>query len=214
RLLESPSSDLLSGKFYNALNQNVQGLRKYFKDCESLNSVPNGNFLKIYCAQLVKYIKTKYENSHEQNNEYDDCSLLNYWIFGKLSRVIPNNSSISSNNICDPIFEIYKQDDWYERKEFYDYCVDYKTLLDTANSYDSSCEVYYKYIESKIPIYEHIKKLCTSENAEKCPNFYAQFKDYDPKLLLSNLKCHKTMLEKEPALENVMATQAIVTSLK
>ncbi|SCA59646.1 VIR protein [Plasmodium vivax] len=233
-LLESPSSDLLSGKFYNDLNHNTEGSGKYLKYCDLLNSVHKGKIFKIYCAQMVKYLKTKYSTTNRKNYEFDDCTLLNYWIIGKLvqyygshtdsnfiqafgalkliwSNIIPDDSSISSNNICNSLFDIYNQADWYKRKEFYDYCVDYDTLLNTANSYDKSCEEYYMYIESKIPIYKHIKKLCTPENAITCPNFYAKCKERDPQILLSKLKCHTRMQEKMAALKKGKATDDAVT---
>ncbi|VUZ99872.1 PIR protein, partial [Plasmodium vivax] len=213
-LLGSSSIYLQSGKFYDDLNQKIEDSREYRAYCDSLKNVPKGNAFRIYCGQLVKYLKTKYTTTNGQNNEYDVCPLLNYWIYGKLvdiygsdknstffqaygklqeiwSRVIPDDTDASSNNICKPIiFDIYKQDDWYERKEFYDYIVDYKILKDSANLYDSSnCEEYYKYIERKIPIYEHIKNLCTPESANTCPEFYKQCKECDPKKLLSELNC-------------------------
>ncbi|GAB69518.1 hypothetical protein PCYB_002670, partial [Plasmodium cynomolgi strain B] len=223
--LGSPSRDLLSEKFYDDLNHNTDGSDKYIKHCNSLSSVHKGRIFRIYCAQLLKYLETKYKKPHEHNNEYDDCTLLNYWIIGKLvqfygsnrdryflqafgklqliwSSIIPYDSSTNSNNICKPIFDIYKQDDWYKRKEFYDYCVDYDTVLKTANLYDSQCEAYYKYIESKIPIYEYIKKLCTSESTYACPKFYEECKEFDPKILLSKLNCHSTMQEKRQLLKN------------
>ncbi|KMZ88502.1 hypothetical protein PVBG_06163 [Plasmodium vivax Brazil I] len=227
----------IKGKFYDDLNQKIEDSREYRAYCDSLKDVPKGNGFRIYCGQLVKYLKTKYTTTNGQNNEYDVCPLLNYWIYGKLvniygsdknstffqaygklqeiwSRVIPDDTDASSNNICKPIiFDIYKQDDWYKRKEFYDYIVDYKILKDTANLYDSSnCEEYYKYIERKIPIYEHIKNLCTPENANMCPEFYKQCKGCDPKKLLSELNCHAKMEEKKKAaLEKGMATQPVVT---
>ncbi|SCA83702.1 VIR protein [Plasmodium vivax] len=234
-LLELPSIDLPSGNFYNDLNHNFVGSRKYYENCKLLDSVPNKNFFKIHCAQLLKYLKTKYTTSKEQNFEYDYCTLLNYWIivklvqvygshkdptfiqaYGKLqeiwSRVAPYDSNTSSSNICKPIFDIYNQDDWYERKQFYDYCVDYKTLKGTANLFGiSNCEKYYEYIESKIPVYEHIKNLCTPESADTCPKFYKQCKERDPKKLLSELNCHEAMQEKKTAREKEMATQPVVT---
>ncbi|VUZ99871.1 PIR protein [Plasmodium vivax] len=236
-LLGSSSIYLQSGKFYDDLNQKIEDSREYRAYCDSLKNVPKGNAFRIYCGQLVKYLKTKYTTTNGQNNEYDVCPLLNYWIYGKLvdiygsdknstffqaygklqeiwSRVIPDDTDASSNNICKPIiFDIYKQDDWYERKEFYDYIVDYKILKDSANLYDSSnCEEYYKYIERKIPIYEHIKNLCTPESANTCPEFYKQCKECDPKKLLSELNCHLQMQEKnKAALEKGKATQGLVS---
>ncbi|SCA81767.1 VIR protein [Plasmodium vivax] len=235
-LLRSSSIYLQSGKFYDDLNQKIEDSREYLAYCDSLKDVPKGNGFRIYCGQLVKYLKTKYTTTNGQNNEYDVCPLLNYWIYGKLvqfygsdkkpiffqasgqlqeiwSRVVPYDSNTSSNNICKPIiFDIYNQDDWYKRKEFYDYCVDYKTLKGTANLFGiSNCEKYYEYIESKIPVYEHIKNLCTPESADTCPKFYKQCKERDPKELLSELSCHKTMQKKKAALENGMATQPVVT---
>ncbi|VUZ99854.1 PIR protein [Plasmodium vivax] len=234
-LLGSSSIYLQSEKFYDDLNQKIEDSRGYRAYCDSLNHLNKGTAFRIYCAQLVKYLKTKYTTPNGQNNEYDDCTLLNYWIYGKLvqfygsdkkpiffqasgqlqeiwSRVVPYDSNTSSNNICKPIiFDIYNQDDWYKRKEFYDYCVDYKTLKDTANLFDSVCEAYYMYIESKIPVYEYIKKLCTQESANTCPNFYKQCKECDPKKLLSELNCHEAMQEKKTAREKEMATQPVVT---
>ncbi|KMZ89784.1 hypothetical protein PVMG_06222 [Plasmodium vivax Mauritania I] len=235
-LLRSSSIYLQSGKFYDDLNQKIEDSREYRAYCDSLKDVPQLRNIKIYCAQLVKYLKTKYTTSNRKKFQYDECILLNYWIYGKLvqfygsdknpvffrasgqlqeiwSRIFPDDSGTSSNNICKPIiFDIYNQDDWDKRKEFYDYCVDYDTLLNTANFFGSSkCEEYYKYIESKIPIYEYIKKLCTTEGAKTCPNFYEQCKERDPEKLLSRLNCHGAMQEKKAAREKEMASQAAVT---
>ncbi|CAI7718676.1 PIR protein [Plasmodium vivax] len=213
------SIGLSSEYFYNTLSHNTKGLEKYESECIS-TCTGNKFFNKRLCTILHRYLENSSKRSKINDSAYDDCILFNYWIYGELERkyghnynnklipalgelhrvwndLIEGKSKDSYRGKCKPDFEIPYQNDWNERKQLYDYCVNYKSLIGTANNYEQTCKNIYKYIKGKAYLYEHFNKLCTSEKEKECPKFYSECKNYDPNSVLQNLKCHKDMQEEE-----------------
>ncbi|SCA60433.2 Plasmodium vivax Vir protein, putative, partial [Plasmodium vivax] len=85
-----------------------------------------------------------------------------------------------------------------ERKELYEYCIDYKTILEKYNPCKDKCNKYCAYVEKKIPLFEKYQTFCSASDKSNCPDFYENCKNYDPKVLLKQLKC-KDEMEKEKA---------------
>ncbi|GAB70004.1 CYIR protein, partial [Plasmodium cynomolgi strain B] len=99
----------------------------------------------------------------------------------------------------------FHYDDWRERKELYEYYVDYYPVSETVKIYSDRCNEFYHYVERKKPLYKHFKELCTGDNTNKCPEFYAQCEQYDPDKVLSHLSCHnEIMKERSSATSSVL----------
>ncbi|SBT54935.1 PIR Superfamily Protein [Plasmodium ovale wallikeri] len=118
----------------------------------------------------------------ENKSGFDDCMLLNYWIYDRVAYYFDNNISDinkyfdsvqyiwhylitnkkekSYYNKCNPLFkEILNYNEWKQRKQLYDYYVDYDTLFNTDINYrDEKCKEYYKKTEEKKPLYYYFKK--------------------------------------------------------
>ncbi|KMZ96092.1 hypothetical protein PVNG_06282 [Plasmodium vivax North Korean] len=196
---------------------NYDDLREYYNDCSSIvNISPKNkkNSLRILCAQLVKYLKTKYTTMNNEEIKYH-CVLLNYWIYSRLvyilrteemsviapilgefdlkwNDIVRELSGNPLNNKCIPDGRIITYNDWRNRKELYDYYVDYKYLISMAEMYDHNKCTYYNKIKEKQALFDYFDGLCKS-SPDKCPKLYNEHMSYNPNLVLSNLPCHSIM---------------------
>ncbi|SBT02968.1 PIR Superfamily Protein [Plasmodium ovale curtisi] len=218
-------STLPSNIFYNNIKKNHSDLSGYSEQCDT-NSVNNyKEEAKQICKNILRYLD-KYAASIDNKTEYDVCILLNYWIYDTLTEILGSENTSKKINLafgslqwmwnypvdalkrtayynkCQPNFDIVKHEDWKKRKELYEYYVDYKTILYTANNFDKTCNEFYKRIEEKKKLYEYFEEICDSKPAE-CPNFYEQCKEYKPELVLHNFSCHENIV----AAKNALATQ-------
>ncbi|SBT56560.1 PIR Superfamily Protein [Plasmodium ovale wallikeri] len=85
----------------------------------------------------------------------------------------------------------------YTEKKLYDYCVDYDVLYKMAMNFDNDCK-YYKQIKENKLLYEHFEEQCPPKN-NNCPEFYNNYKQYNPNVFLSDLPYHIKMEETESA---------------
>ncbi|VUZ99664.1 PIR protein [Plasmodium vivax] len=210
---------LPSGEFYRKLDDDYEDIKNYYKDCSSLFPLNKGRQIRIHCAQLVKYLKTKSRRLGQGSYSFDDCILLNYWIYGKFVNTYNSNYSPefvkawgmleylwndivdklpnkSLYKICKPDSSITTQPYWKERKELYDYYVDFTYLKVTANNYQN-CKEYYNYIRSKTRLYEHFEKYCSPVHTKICPDLYETYMLYKPDEVLHTLNCHDSIVEEE-----------------
>ncbi|CAG9480120.1 unnamed protein product [Plasmodium vivax] len=217
--LEIESVGLTLDKFYYTLNHDEKNLKDYYSECELLLSGKQHFKNKRLCQKLLRYLKSSNTISDKNDSAYDECLLLNYWIYGKLAQLygykytkvnpafgelnfiwndlIENESKLHYFNKCKPDFDIPKQDDWDKRKELYDYCVNYETLSGTANNFKDSCKNIYRYIKGKAHLYKHFNERCASGNEKLCPKFYSKCEKYNPDKVLHQLKCHEDMKKEE-----------------
>ncbi|SBT57986.1 PIR Superfamily Protein [Plasmodium ovale wallikeri] len=123
------------------------------------------------------------------NPKYDVCMLLNFWIYDKLTDIYKGQNSSDDINIafgslqgvwnkiyyypqnslhhnkCKPEFDIVKHHDWKQRKELYDYCVNYEFIEPMCKYFSDQCKEHCEYIEAKSHIYKHFEQLCTPEES-------------------------------------------------
>ncbi|SCA59965.1 VIR protein [Plasmodium vivax] len=214
------SGELNSEKFYKQLDD-IHGFSKYFNECQSLTDLPNGVLVKKYCARLLKYLETDLF-SRNNDNEYDTCILLNYWLYNRLNVILQSSnpsytyqafgrigniwSSFIEDNLndveketCKHMHNIVNHYDWRKRKGLYDYCVNIDALKEIVLRYPRICNDVHEYIEDKAHLYEHFKKQCTPGNENICPKFYEKCKHYDPKDVLPLLSCHERIIRERPA---------------
>ncbi|SBT84068.1 PIR protein [Plasmodium ovale] len=216
--------DLPSQMFYNIIKKEYPDLSDYSQKCDTTSLQYHKNEAKQICEKILRYLD-KYAAFIDNKTEYDVCILLNYWIYDELTDIfgsenISNNFNLAFSDIqmmwsypskelqktsyynkCKPKFEIFNHEDWKKRRELYEYYVDYKTIFNTAKSYDNVCREYYKKIEQKKYLFEHFDSLCDSK-PNQCPDFYEKSKDYNPESVLPTLPCHVQM---EPS-KNYLAT--------
>ncbi|KNA00995.1 hypothetical protein PVNG_03102 [Plasmodium vivax North Korean] len=57
------------------------------------------------------------------------------------------------------------------------------------------CKDFYKYVQSKIKLYEHFKEPCLKEDTKKCPEFYAQCVQYHPEKVLPHHDCYNEIMQ-------------------
>ncbi|SBT01566.1 PIR Superfamily Protein [Plasmodium ovale curtisi] len=220
-LLGYSLSDLPSERFYQNREYGNLGLNKYSAHCNSITYPKQNGHMRNVCKKILKYLE-KSEKWKKNASEYDECILLNYWVYDKLayyfgsgetldmknafgslqfiwSYLIDDSKNPTYYNKCKPLFrEILDHHDWKQRKELYDYYVDYSTLYATARDYPQKCEEYYKKIEAKKPLYEHFEKECLSHTSN-CFELYEKCMDYNPDKVLSNLPCHDQIEAKKAA---------------
>ncbi|SBT73598.1 PIR protein [Plasmodium ovale] len=212
-------SDLHSVKFYNDINKDDSELSNYTQQCEKLNVKKDNDEMKTVCKMFLRHLE-KSSVWNFENHGYDICLLLNYWIYDKLTNIFGGKdaSDIAFSNFqyiwsypeeyitkntsckqkCKYEIDVYKDDDWKERKEFYEYCVDYDMINGLINFSGDKCNYFYEYIKRKEELYKQFQHICSTESA-KCPKFYEECKEKDPNLLLSKLHCRDEMDQKKAA---------------
>ncbi|SCA82155.1 Plasmodium vivax Vir protein, putative [Plasmodium vivax] len=218
--LTLPSSVQLNSEyFYNKLND-VENFSEYNEYCESLAHNPRGNAIKNICIKLLNYLKTN-KISNKPNDQYNVCTLLNYWVYDRLNLVLYSYNSDNSNYInrkfgeivgiwnsflieklkkpddetCVPDSRIVVYNDWKKRQQLYEYYVDYYPIKQSLEPYPQLCKEFYQYVESKIPLYTHFKEHCPDTDTKKCPEFYKQCEPYNPENVLHTLSCQNQILQ-------------------
>ncbi|SCA60772.1 VIR protein [Plasmodium vivax] len=201
--------ELPSEKFNDWLNTNFITRSQYYSDCNYLKDRYKGNDrIKKLCARLVKYIKSTPLISNEEPLKHHHCNLFNYWIyeqlvsyykgdykepvkiFGDFHRVLSGFTYYPKDVTCKLDNSIPTIPDRKERKELYEYCIDYDTILEKYKPSTDKCNKYCTYVKNKIQFYEKFQELCTSRDIRKCPDFFFKIcENKDPKNLLVKLKC-------------------------
>ncbi|SCA60347.1 VIR protein [Plasmodium vivax] len=214
------SDELNSQRFYDQLDD-LEGYIPYLSKCEYFNSFDKNKRAKKICARVLKYLETD-KISINKNDDYDICMLLNFWVYSKLFDILQNKGEKNvhiaygelqllwdgiidyklkkhENQTCRPLPDLVLYNDWKERKELYEYCVDYPAISKSAVGYNERCREFYKYVESKKPLYKHFKEHCPSDEKKKCPEFYNQCLQYDPEKVLPDLECSDEIMQERAA---------------
>ncbi|CAI7724098.1 Plasmodium vivax Vir protein, putative [Plasmodium vivax] len=213
------SLGLPSEEFYKKLNHDEDtNLQAYYNVCNSIFSTKKEFVLRRPCALLFKYLVNSYKKSEKEKPAYDDCILLNYWIYGKIYEqhkdiserarsygelqiiwniLIQDKSQAQYNKICKPDILIATQEDWKKRKELYDYFVDYDTIKGMNHFYDKYCKEIYNYLKDMDVLYKEYSEHCSKTYNNKCPEFFSKCKNKDPNNLLRQLSCYAEMQSKE-----------------
>ncbi|SCA48148.1 PIR protein [Plasmodium ovale] len=216
------SIDLPTEKFYNDMKKEYSDLSKYNQSCETNIVHKNITDIENICKRILRYLDNNTVSS-DNDSGYNVCLLLNYWIYDSLIDVLGSENTLENINSafeviqmmwkhpthklkirnyynkCEPNLFIFKRHDWIERRKLYEYYVDFKTIFDTANSFDTVCKEYYKKIQDNSSLYEYFEKQCQTKN-DNCPDFYDKCRNYNPKLVLSDLRCHHLMEQEKAAL--------------
>ncbi|SBS99582.1 PIR Superfamily Protein [Plasmodium ovale curtisi] len=209
-LFGKSSKKLNSEKFYDAMNHYSDDLSIYDHQCDEIDVRTKKEEVKIICKQFLRYLK----NCEVLNNgsyQYDVSILLNYWIYDKLTHIYGENNDVNISlgfsklqyiweyqkfhpknephyHKCKPDLSMVNHEDWKERKELYDYCINYELIAPICSYFPEGCNEHCEYIEKKSHVYEHFGQYCTSAES-KCPHFYERCKEYNPNIVLKTLKC-------------------------
>ncbi|KMZ83274.1 hypothetical protein PVBG_05901 [Plasmodium vivax Brazil I] len=208
--------DLYSEKFYESL-YDLKDLSDYYIYCNPLEKLPSGTSIKKICARVLKYIETIYKNSYNPDDPYDVCLLLNYWVYSRLFDILKKENYVYQayaklqsiwtafledkryDNLCEPINDMVSHNDWRERKELYEYCIDYSPIKQRIDIFVQGCDEFYVYVENKARLYEHFGSRCPNDDTKICPNFYKDCEKYNPKNVLSTFSCQQKILDKRAA---------------
>ncbi|GAW83952.1 variable surface protein [Plasmodium gonderi] len=220
--LENDKLGLPSAKFYKNLDRHLLNyyndnrklkqneLKVYHDKCELYKTKYRSDLYINLCSVVLWYLSTENTIIIEPKSYYNNCELLNYWTYSRLSWIYNRKSApittmfanlqmlwnslvedsvhSSSYNKCSPKFEIIYQRNSIKRKELYDYCIDYKTLLSSAEYYKDMRDIIYQYFTRKVKLYEEFKTYCSNENKHECPEFFDECKDSDPSVAITKIK--------------------------
>ncbi|SBT73999.1 Plasmodium vivax Vir protein, putative [Plasmodium ovale] len=89
-----------------------------------------------------------------------------------------------------PDLDMVNHKDWKNRKELYDYCVNYEYMASTCPYFDDACTKHCEYINGKCKLYKHFESVCPPKGSD-CPEFYDKYKGYHPNIVLNALKYHE-----------------------
>ncbi|KMZ88729.1 hypothetical protein PVMG_05635 [Plasmodium vivax Mauritania I] len=208
--------ELPSEIFYEWLDSYLISASNYYSDCITLKDIYKENYrIKGLCARVAKYIKTKPSISNREHLKDHHCNLFNYWIYEKLIRYYGDSSSVPfhvfgdflrvlsglkyylNDNKCKLNDSIIINPYRKERKELYEYCIDYKTILEKFKNSKDQCNFYYTYVKKKIPSYKKVQELCSLSDKTKCPDFYEKCEPHNPTVLLDQLNCDSIGVEEK-----------------
>ncbi|GAW83950.1 variable surface protein [Plasmodium gonderi] len=197
---------------YNNVNwkHNQNELRVYYNICEFFNKTHRSDFFRRLCSVLLWYLSTENTIINEENNDYNNCELLNYWIYSRLSWIYDRisdhitymfgnlqllwNSLIGTSrfssfyNKCSPKFKMPYYNNWMERKKLYDYCIDYEKILLFAENYKDKREIFFNYFKIKTELYDKFNKICSKGKTQECPEFFNNCKKSSPSEALKKIR--------------------------
>ncbi|GAB69583.1 hypothetical protein PCYB_003320, partial [Plasmodium cynomolgi strain B] len=160
------------------------------------------------CGKLVKYLKYKYAKENEEKLKDQHCNLLSLWIYEQLYEYFEQNQGKVNNaytelmlklsfvlrdlNIpdadnCLRLVNAHSYEMWKERKDLYDYCVDYDEFNKLTDFSDGKCKEYQKYINQKSSLHKQFRKLYI--RAFENDVFYVKCSGYNPENMIPKLKC-------------------------
>ncbi|VVA00143.1 PIR protein [Plasmodium vivax] len=210
--------ELPSEKFNDWLNTNFITRSQYYSDCNYLKDIYKQNDRIIgLCAKVVKYIKFNSSILNKEPLKDHHCDLFNYWIyeqlvsyykgdykepvkiFGDFLHALSRLDYYPNNKTCKLDSSIAMIPDIKEGKKLYEYCIDYKTILEKSQRSKDKCNKYCTYVKNIIPIYKKYQGFCSPSNKTNCLVLYENCKKYNPTLLLDKLECQDEMVkEKSP----------------
>ncbi|CAI7724056.1 Plasmodium vivax Vir protein, putative [Plasmodium vivax] len=210
--------DLYSEKFYETLRR-INVSKVYTDECSSLGNLPFSTSVKRICAKVLEYLDTIYSKSYKQGDQYDVCLLLNYWVYSSLFNLLKIKGERfvyqayaqlqliwtdfledkRYDKLCEPINDMVSHNDWRERKELYEYCIDYSPIKQIIDIFVQGCDEFYVYVENKARLYEHFGSRCPNDDTKICPNFYKDCEKYNPKNVLPDLRCHTKIKQERDA---------------
>ncbi|KMZ77348.1 hypothetical protein PVIIG_06373, partial [Plasmodium vivax India VII] len=168
----------------------------YNKKCNEILVRNNTENLIPICKQYKRFLDKCLVWSGP-NYEYDFSLLLSYWLYEKLINIYGDTKAeeisfafaafqriwgnfINSRKYnsyyqkCKPELNIVNHKDWKNRKQLYDYYVDYYSLFETARTHDTFCKQYYTKIKEFSSLYEYFRGQCSTDGYE-CPEFFHKF---------------------------------------
>ncbi|GAW84036.1 variable surface protein [Plasmodium gonderi] len=212
--------DLTSENFYDKI-ENAKNLSEFYDRCKSLSNTKYGMGVRNTCLKLLKYLKSNAEYL-DKSDTYDICELLNYWLATKLSIFVGykgdsyvkdafadiayiwndftlNELKKAYQEACNPLISILGLRDWRERKDVYEYYVNYK-YLKGMSKIKKSHRGFCSYIRNKASPYNYFDRRCKSDETHFCTEFQTKYKECDPNKLLIEFECELEM-EKKRLLE-------------
>ncbi|GAB69555.1 hypothetical protein PCYB_003040 [Plasmodium cynomolgi strain B] len=217
------SIELPSENFYDKLKFSNGGLDKYIEECKSQNTPHNtDSTIMNICGKLVKYLKSNYAEENIGKLKDHHCNLLSLWIYeqldkkfnvdhGKiiqiytefqliLSDILTGHNKNEVHNCLRSLSVFPPHKFWKYRKDLYDYCVDYDTIIQLARSGNLECKKYEKHIQEKFRLYKEFERLYI--NAYNIRNvFYEKCNGYDTIKAIPELKCEQEILAQEKSKE-------------
>ncbi|KNA00898.1 hypothetical protein PVNG_05825 [Plasmodium vivax North Korean] len=162
----------------------------------------------LICEKYLRFLD-KSASWSGVSSFYDVSLLLNYWIYHKLTNIYGDKntndinigfgvlqgkwSTFDSSRLEQSYYEKCKPDhtkviheDWKDRKELYDYYVNYDTLFTMVQGYPLKCEEYVEYFKEIVSVYKNFEGKCSPEK-HNCPNFFYELKNKNPVDKLKNL---------------------------
>lgn len=216
--LENLLKDFPSHKNYEKLNRSIQHVSRLAGHCDNMKKFNNRDYdMKNLCKRIAWNLENLY-NILPYRDSKVRCSYFNHWIYNEIRKLLVNesnfkkdesavfklldlgydmNRSLRGNKCYYDFYDNYDFDEWKEMKDLHDYFKNY-TPLKSKNRYDyNKCNIYSKYINYILRIYDKHKYECCDSYSpieSHCPKYFKCYEEFNPESLLSLLSCNDTSL--------------------
>ncbi|GAB69471.1 hypothetical protein PCYB_002200 [Plasmodium cynomolgi strain B] len=244
------SKELDSERFYDAMDMESDDLQDY-RRCNTINVVKTqyktlnrkerqiiykviGEMIKI-CKRILRYLD-KNSLSDILNPKYDECILLNYWVYSRLFDIFRSNEGRVINSpfaalqriwhefidtrlnrplykTCLPDSVTFMHRDWKYRKELYDYYVDYDYLLRMAKNYINKECTYLNKIKDMLSLYKSFEEVCKTR-ADICPKVFYKFNKNDIESAIKSLTCDDKIIGTSRTTSEEISSLQVTDSLE
>ncbi|CAI7719348.1 variable surface protein Vir16/32 [Plasmodium vivax India VII] len=201
----SCSSALPSKNFYDKWDSHLNSIKDYYDICKEDKYKNNDKFLKL-CSMALLYLRNYDKSTERKSLPCNRCRLFNYWIVDQLNKTfggernlafgflnfivnkVRDNSQFIKNNECELDLEVSSDDKWEEKKEFYEYVIDYFQINTRDKLNHETCKKYINYLQDKSSLNTYIKKILPDVKDNKLSKIYGKCRNVNQKILLSKLQ--------------------------
>ncbi|KMZ88712.1 hypothetical protein PVBG_05568 [Plasmodium vivax Brazil I] len=206
-----------SFELYDEFNKEVPDEKKInSNDCNEFKSTSNGYKKEAYelCKKIIRNLNNLHDIVVPETRRYN-CLHYKYWINNELINIFKNDSETKYDidmikkflNMQDTFnnekkyysckYDINKINLEYlqemsDRKDLNDYFNNYNTIKKNIKCGSGKVDTFEEYVNHIKGLYDKYKKNCWDHFdywLSDCRSYFRRGEEYDPNILLSNLKC-------------------------
>ncbi|SBT84621.1 PIR protein [Plasmodium ovale] len=181
-----------SKHFCNSASLNIRKYTSIKKICWKVASQLNyigkilldDNKMKTYCSYLNYLLYDEIiKNNEVTNHAKTIVSFRTPW------NTVISDPNFSKKDFCRLVFHNMDKEYYEKWKKMFDYCTNYKHILEELLSKNTCANSYCKYIDENKDLFEEFTKVCSIRTNNVCPPFFEDCKQNIPSNILDLPQC-------------------------